>query len=371
MAARPSCSASPFRSLLPSPSLLSSTVSLCIFAPRHGLAAAFVPSHVSSACTALSAGSFVSPSLLSPYSSAASRLSASPLGARPPSLPPLSLQLSRGFRYAPASSLSPPRLRPSALSSPASLSSSSLLSRRQGGGDREKRGKKAEKDKRRDAEAERPEKFADWTEDAFLSRAAEGLQSAAERVKVRLAQLRPEPASVPSLEKIIVHVTTPSASGVGAAAAVSAPVRSIVSLRHVSSSTLALRPLDGYQHALAAIEKALSSSSLGVSVSMRRAEGAGAKSGNSTEIFVEFPPLTQERRLQLVNEARAEAEEGRVSLRRFRRDLVEELRAVKKAGGIGEDRIAKLQDRVQQATEKKIAEIDGALTSKEKQLQLK
>ncbi|KEP66492.1 UNVERIFIED_CONTAM: ribosome recycling factor protein [Hammondia hammondi] len=229
--------------------------------------------------------------------------------------------------------------------------------------DKKQREKNRKRGRGEDEEKEDP--FANWKEDSFLNRTNESLQAATERVKQRLAHLRPEAASVLALEKIFLRL--PGAASSGAADALApVSVRSIVTVKQVSPSTLALQPTTSSLQLFAAIEKALSTASLGLSVRTRNADEKGTK--RQMELLVDFPPLTQERRLQLVSEAKAEAEEGRVVLRRLRRDLVEELRGVKKAGGIGEDRISKLQDRVQQVTEKKIAEIDSALASKEKQL---
>ncbi|EPT29303.1 ribosome recycling factor protein [Toxoplasma gondii ME49] len=229
--------------------------------------------------------------------------------------------------------------------------------------DKKQREKNRKRGRGEDEEKEDP--FTNWKEDSFLNRTNESLQAATERVKQRLAHLRPEAASVLALEKIFLRVPGAASSG-SADAQAPVSVRSIVTVKQVSPSTLALQPTTSSFQLLAAIEKALSTASLGLSVRTRNADEKGTK--RQMELLVDFPPLTQERRLQLVSEAKAEAEEGRVVLRRLRRDLVEELRGVKKAGGIGEDRISKLQDRVQQVTEKKIAEIDSALASKEKQL---
>ncbi|CBZ53049.1 conserved hypothetical protein [Neospora caninum Liverpool] len=252
-------------------------------------------------------------------------------------------------------------------STPSWLGRNKLLSRRNSNRESGERGDKREKTKRRgrgEAE-ERQDPFANWTEDSFLDKTNESLQGATNRVKHRLAQLRPEAASVLALEKIFLRLpAAPPTRPSDGLAPVS--VRSVVTVKQVSPSTLALQPLESSLQLFAAIEKALSTASLGLSVRTKNEDEKGAK--RQREMLVDFPALTQERRLQLVNEARAEAEEGRVVLRRLRRELLEELRGVKKAGGIGEDRISKLQDRVQQATEKKIAEIDTTLSSKEKQL---
>ncbi len=85
-------------------------------------------------------------------------------------------------------------------------------------------------------------------------------------------------------------------------------------------------------------------------------------------IRVPMPPLTEERRKELVKLVRGEAENGKVAIRNIRRDAIAHLKDLLKKHEISEDDERRAQDEVQKMTDKYIAEADKHLAEKEKDL---
>jgi len=108
---------------------------------------------------------------------------------------------------------------------------------------------------------------------------------------------------------------------------------------------------------VAPIEKAIINSDLGLNPS-----SAG------TVIRIPMPPLTEERRKDLVRVVRAEAENARVSVRNIRRDANGDLKELQKEKEISEDEERKGQDLIQKATDEHIAKVDEMLKGKEAEL---
>jgi ribosome recycling factor len=121
------------------------------------------------------------------------------------------------------------------------------------------------------------------------------------------------------------------------------------------SRTLAITVFD--RSLSAAVEKAIMASDLGLNPM-----SAGAV------IRVPLPALTEERRKDLIKLVRAEAEQGRVSVRNVRRDANDKVKVLLKDKEISEDEDRKSQDEVQKMTDVMIKKIDAALADKEKEL---
>lgn len=85
-------------------------------------------------------------------------------------------------------------------------------------------------------------------------------------------------------------------------------------------------------------------------------------------IRLPIPVLSQERREQMVKSIKQMAEEARVRVRSARRDGIEALKKGEKDGAITEDDLHRLEKEVQAITDKKVAEIDQHVTSKEKEI---
>lgn len=106
-----------------------------------------------------------------------------------------------------------------------------------------------------------------------------------------------------------------------------------------------------------AVEKAILASDLGLNPM-----SAG------TVIRVPLPPLTEERRKDLIKVVRGEAESGRVAVRNIRRDANSDVKGLLKDKEISEDEQRQSEDEIQKLTDKFIKQIDGVLSAKEAEL---
>ena len=133
------------------------------------------------------------------------------------------------------------------------------------------------------------------------------------------------------------------------------PLSQVASVNAGDARTLVLNVFD--KTAVQAVEKAIMTSDLGLTPNT-----AGAT------IRVPVPPLTEERRKDLIKVVRAEAEGARVAIRNIRRDAISDIKQLQKEKEITEDDERKGGDDVQKLTDKYVAEVDAALTVKEKDL---
>ncbi|WP_420885603.1 ribosome recycling factor [Candidatus Profftia lariciata] len=135
----------------------------------------------------------------------------------------------------------------------------------------------------------------------------------------------------------------------------STPLNQIASIIAEDSRTLAITVFDHSYSA--AVEKAIIKSNLGLNPI-----SAGKV------IRIPLPPLTEERRKELIKLIRVEAEQSKVSVRNVRRDCNDKVKNLLKDKKINEDEEHKLQDEVQKMTNSMIKNIDNALSDKEKDL---
>ena len=133
------------------------------------------------------------------------------------------------------------------------------------------------------------------------------------------------------------------------------PLNQVANVSSSDARTLLVTPWE--KSMMAAIEKAILTSDLGLNP---------AASGNA--IRVPMPPLTEERRKELIKVVRGEAEQGRISIRNVRRDANSDLKELVKDKAISEDDERRSNDIVQKLTDKYVAEIDEVLELKEKDL---
>ncbi|WP_404409981.1 ribosome recycling factor [Pseudidiomarina marina] len=133
------------------------------------------------------------------------------------------------------------------------------------------------------------------------------------------------------------------------------PLKQLANITVEDSRTLAITVFD--KSSSGAVEKAIMTSDLGLNPA-----AAG------TVIRVPLPPLTEERRRDLVKVVRAEAEQGRVAVRNIRRDANTDLKELLKEKEITEDEERKATDEIQKLTDTYIAKIDELLAEKEKDL---
>jgi ribosome recycling factor len=85
-------------------------------------------------------------------------------------------------------------------------------------------------------------------------------------------------------------------------------------------------------------------------------------------IRLTIPELTEERRKELVRIVHGIAEEGRVAIRNVRRDIMHDLRELKKEGEVGEDEERRAETELQKLTDKRVGEIDSFLSGKEEEI---
>jgi ribosome recycling factor len=135
----------------------------------------------------------------------------------------------------------------------------------------------------------------------------------------------------------------------------STPLKQMASITIPEPRLVLIQPWDA--SALKAIEKGIADSDLGISPVIE---------GKMVRIAV--PPLTRERREELVKIVHKLAEEGRVSLRSVRRDANEKIKQLEKDKVITQDESFKTQDGVQKLTDRYIQAIDQAQAAKEKEL---
>ncbi len=108
---------------------------------------------------------------------------------------------------------------------------------------------------------------------------------------------------------------------------------------------------------LSVIDKAIQAANLGFN-----------PQNNVDSLRIMVPPLTEDRRKELVKTARAEAEAAKVHIRNVRRNANEEAKKLEKANNIPEDEIKQLEKEIQDATNKYIDTVDKVLADKEKEI---
>ena len=133
------------------------------------------------------------------------------------------------------------------------------------------------------------------------------------------------------------------------------PLKSLATISTPDATTIAIQPFD--RSSMGAIEKAISLSDVGLT-----------PSNDGQIIRLNIPPLTSDRRKELVKLAAKLAEEGKVAIRNIRRDAIDAIRKQEKGHEISEDESRDLQDQVQKSTDKFIAKIEDLLTTKEKDI---
>jgi ribosome recycling factor len=133
------------------------------------------------------------------------------------------------------------------------------------------------------------------------------------------------------------------------------PIAQVARLSVEDSRTLVVTPFD--KSMVSPIEKAIMKSDLGL---MPNTAG--------TVIRVPMPPLTEERRKDLVKVVHREGEGARVAVRNVRRDVMNDLKDLLKEKLVSQDEDRRGQDDIQKLTDKYVAEIDQVLVEKEKEL---
>lgn len=177
-----------------------------------------------------------------------------------------------------------------------------------------------------------------------LAEAKDHMRKAVGALAHEFAGVRTGRASGAILEKIMVEYY-----------GVQTPLVQIASISVPEPQMLVITPYD--RSSINAIEKAILGSDLGLT-----------PSNDGQVIRLPFPPLTEERRRELVKLCRHYAEEARVAVRNIRRDINDRLKRQEKDGEISQDELRRLEAEVQKETDAHIKEIDDLLKRKEQEI---
>ncbi len=182
------------------------------------------------------------------------------------------------------------------------------------------------------------------TIDSALKDADHKMEQAVSHLKEDLAGIRTGRASASVLNRVTVeYYGTP------------VPLNQLASVTVPEPRLLAVTPFD--KGAIGAIEKAIQSSDLGIT-----------PSNDGQVIRLAFPPLTEERRKDLVKQLHHRSEEARVAVRNVRRHSKEEMEKLEREGGISQDDLARGEKELQKVTDRFVAEIDEIQGHKEQEL---
>ena len=133
------------------------------------------------------------------------------------------------------------------------------------------------------------------------------------------------------------------------------PLNQVASVSVPESRLILVQPWD--RSIVPDVEKAIHKSDLGL-----------VPNTDGSVIRLAIPPLTEERRQDLVKLVRKQAEEARISVRNIRRDSNDSLKKAQKDGAISEDESHRAMDEVQELTDKYVKEIDTVLKAKETEI---
>ena len=133
------------------------------------------------------------------------------------------------------------------------------------------------------------------------------------------------------------------------------PVTQVATVTIPDARLLVIQPWD--KKMVKDIERAILKSELGLTPST-----------DGVVIRLPIPPLSGDRRKELVKVVHKQAEEGKVSIRNIRRDHREKIERLEKAGDLSKDEAHRHQDELQKITDQYIKEIDALLAAKEKEI---
>ncbi|MGN0903463.1 MAG: ribosome recycling factor [Succinivibrio sp.] len=177
-----------------------------------------------------------------------------------------------------------------------------------------------------------------------LAKAEERMNKALESLDVRLSKIRTGRAQPALLDGIMVEYYGSLT-----------PLRQVAQINVEDARTLKLSVFD--RNAIKAVEKAIQQSDLGLNPVV-----AGV------EIRVPLPPLTEERRKDLVKIVKGEVEQSKVEVRNVRRDANNEVKELLKQKEISEDEQRSAEEKIQKSTDASIKKADDILAAKQKEL---
>ena len=180
--------------------------------------------------------------------------------------------------------------------------------------------------------------------DTVLKKADESMQKRVAYLESEYARVRAGRANPSVLDKVMVdYYGSPT------------PVQQLAAVNVAEARTLTIQPWDA--SALKGIEKAILTSDIGIN-----------PQNDGKCIRLVFPPLTEDRRKEIVKEVAKNAEDCKVQVRNERRDAIEALKKLKKNSEITEDDLENGQEKIQKTTDKYIKKIDELCQLKQKEL---
>jgi ribosome recycling factor len=180
--------------------------------------------------------------------------------------------------------------------------------------------------------------------DELLEDAKGRMQKSVESSRGELATVRTGRASPHLLDRISVDYY-------GAVT----PLKQLANIATSDARLLTVTPFD--KSSIGAIEKSIQESDIGLT-----------PSNDGNVIRLQIPELTEERRREMVKVVHGVAEEGRIAIRNVRRDIMSDLRELKKEGEAGEDDERRAETALQKQTDDAVAEIDALLKGKEEEI---
>lgn len=180
--------------------------------------------------------------------------------------------------------------------------------------------------------------------DELLADAKERMQKSVEATRNELATVRTGRASPHLLDRLSIDYY-------GA----QTPLKQLAQVAATDARMLTVTPYD--KSSISTIEKAVMESDLGLT-----------PSNDGNVIRLQIPELTEERRRELVKVVHGVAEQGRVAVRNIRRDVMHDLRELKKEGEAGSDEEHHGETELQKHTDAAIGEIDSLLKGKEEEI---
>ena len=180
--------------------------------------------------------------------------------------------------------------------------------------------------------------------DAVLDDSREKMAKAVSHAQVDFASVRTGRASPALVEKLRVDYY-----------GTEVPLQQVAGINVPEARLLVITPYD--KSALKDIEKAIQHSDLGIN-----------PSNDGQVIRLSFPPLTEERRKEMVKVVKHKAEEARVAVRNVRRAARHDLESLEKDGDISSDELERAEKEMEKITHEYVAEIDRMLAHKEQEL---
>ncbi|HEY6955209.1 MAG TPA: ribosome recycling factor [Flavisolibacter sp.] len=176
-----------------------------------------------------------------------------------------------------------------------------------------------------------------------LELAEDSMKKAINHLEAELTKIRAGKASPQMLDGIVVdYYGSPT------------PIGQVGNISVMDARTLMIQPWE--KNMLQPIERAIIASNIGINPQ---------NDGNMIRLFL--PPLTEERRRDLVKKSHGEGEHAKVGIRNIRRDAIENIKKAQK-NGLSEDAAKDAENDIQQLTDKFISLVDKHLASKEKDI---